>query len=140
MGEQLPDVRNQVTLDPDVKDHVGIPVPRLTLEKYENERAMAKAIPQILRNILEAAGAAEIWEAEKGVDGSSHFMGTCRMGKDTKRSVVDPWCRTHDIPNLFIGDSSVFVTAAAVNPSLTLMALATRTAEGIIAAFKKGEL
>jgi choline dehydrogenase-like flavoprotein len=62
------------------------------------------------------------------------------MGKDPKKSVVDPWCRTHDIPNLFIGDSSVFVTGAAINPSLTLMALATRTADGIIAAFKQGEL
>jgi choline dehydrogenase-like flavoprotein len=140
IGEQLPDIRNQVTLDPDMKDHVGIPVPRLTMEQYENDRAMKKAMPQISKDILEAAGAVEIWYEENGAPGSSHFMGTCRMGEDPKKSVVDPWCRTHDIPNLFIGDSSVFVTASSVNPSLTLMALATRTAEGIIAAFKQGEL
>jgi choline dehydrogenase-like flavoprotein len=54
--------------------------------------------------------------------------------------VVDPWCRTHDVRNLFIGDGSVFVTGAAVNPALTISALATRTAEGIVALFKRGEL
>lgn len=140
LGEQLPDIRNQVTLDPDVKDHVGIPVPRLAIEQYENDRAMLKAMPQILKDILEAAGAVEIWEQKSRVDGNVHFMGTCRMGKDQKKSVVDPWCRTHDVPNLFIGDSSVFVTGSSVNPSLTIMALATRTADGIIAAFKQGEL
>jgi choline dehydrogenase-like flavoprotein len=53
--------------------------------------------------------------------------------------VVDRECRTHDVPNLFIGDGSVFVTGAAVNPALTISALATRTADGIIAAFKRGE-
>lgn len=139
LGEQLPDIRNQVTLDPDVKDHVGIPVPRLTMEFYENDCAMMNAMPQISKDILEAAGAVEIFQYKKDI-GSVHFLGTCRMGKDPKKSVVDPWCRTHDIPNLFIGDSSVFVTGSAVNPSLNLMALATRTAEGIIAAFKRGEL
>lgn len=139
LGEQLPDIRNQVVLDPSVKDHLGIPVPRLTMEFYENDRAMTSAMPQISKDILEAAGAVEIWENKKG-DGSVHFMGTCRMGKDQKKSVVDPWCRTHDVPNLFIGDSSVFVTGSSVNPSLTIMALATRTADGIITAFKNGEL
>jgi choline dehydrogenase-like flavoprotein len=122
-----------------VKDHLGIPVPRLTMEFYENDRAMINAMPQISKDILEAAGAVEIWEIKKG-DGSVHFLGTCRMGNDPKKSVVDPWCRTHDVPNLFIGDSSVFVTGSAVNPSLNLMALATRTADGIITAFKQGEL
>ncbi|OHC03359.1 MAG: hypothetical protein A3H23_01410 [Planctomycetes bacterium RIFCSPLOWO2_12_FULL_40_19] len=140
VGEQLPDIRNQVTLDSDVKDHLGIPVPRLINELYENDRAMIKSMPQISKDILEAAGAIEIWEREKRAEGGVHFMGTCRMGKDPKKSVVDPWCRAHDVPNLFIGDSSVFVTGAAVNPSLTLMALATRTAEGIFTAFKRGEL
>ena len=67
-------------------------------------------------------------------------LGTCRMGNDRRPSVVDAGCRAHDVPNLFIGDSSPFVTGAGVNPALTISALATRTAEGIIAAFKRGEL
>ena len=62
------------------------------------------------------------------------------MGSDPRTSVVDPWCRTHDVPNLFLGDGSVFVTGAAVNPALTISALATRTAEGIVAAFRRGEV
>ena len=62
------------------------------------------------------------------------------MGKDPRSSVVDPFCRTHDVPNLFIGDGSVFVTGAAVNPTLTIAALATRTSEHIAVAFKRGEL
>ena len=62
------------------------------------------------------------------------------MGTDPKTSVVDAWCRSHDVANLFIGDGSVFVTGAAVNPALTISAVATRTAEGIVAAFKRGEL
>jgi choline dehydrogenase-like flavoprotein len=61
------------------------------------------------------------------------------MGNDPKTSVVDLWCRTHDVPNLFIGDGSVLVTGAAVNPALTISALATRTAGGIIGAFRKGD-
>jgi len=62
------------------------------------------------------------------------------MGNNPTTSVVDSWCRTHDIPNLFIGDGSVFVTSAAVNPALTISALAVRTAEGIVAAFNRREL
>lgn len=56
-----------------------------------------------------------------------------------RTSVVNSWCRAHDVPNLFIGDGSVFVTGAAVNPALTISALAARTADGIIAAFRRGE-
>jgi choline dehydrogenase-like flavoprotein len=138
VGEQLPDIRNQVTLDPEVKDHLGIPVPRLINELRENDQKMVKAISQSFKDLLEAAGAIEIWEPKRGASG--HYLGTCRMGTDPQKSVVDSWCRTHDVPNLFIGDSSVFVTGAAANPALTIMALAARTADRIIAAFKRDEL
>ena len=138
-GEQLPDERNQVTLDPVVKDNHGLPVPLITNTHFQNELAMINAISAKLREILEAAGAREI-PLENVIPGnSSHYLGTCRMGKDPSTSVVDHWCRTHDVPNLFIGDGSVFVTGAAVNPALTISALATRTAEGIIAAFRHGD-
>ena len=59
-------------------------------------------------------------------------MGTARMGTDPKRSVIDNWHRAHDVPNLFVCDGSVFPTATAVNPSLTIQALAARTAERIV--------
>ena len=140
VGDQLPDLRNDVSLDPTVKDLYGLPAPRIINEPRANDLEMLKAIRQRSREILQAAGAKEVWEPEYRPGGSSHYLGTCRMGSDPRTSVVDPWCRTHDVPNLFIGDSSPFVTGAGVNPALTISALATRTAEGIIAAFKRGEL
>ena len=140
VGEQLPDIRNEVTLDREVKDNFGLPVPRLTNEPRENDQAMIKKIPPHLKEILQAAGAVEISEAEYRPGWSAHYLGTCRMGHDPKTSVVDSWCRTHDVPNLFIGDGSVFVTGAAVNPALTISALATRTAEGIASALGRREL
>jgi choline dehydrogenase-like flavoprotein len=60
-------------------------------------------------------------------------MGTARMGDDPSTSVVDRWCRAHDVPNLYIADSSVFVTSAGLNPSLTITALALRVADRIAA-------
>jgi choline dehydrogenase-like flavoprotein len=140
VGEQLPDVHNHVTLDPSVKDNLGLPVPRLLNEARENDWAMITAIKACLRQIFEAAGAIEVRNPKYVPGWSSHYLGTCRMGTDPATSVVNAWGRTHDVPNLFIGDGSVFVTGASVNPSLTIMALATRTAEGITAAFKRGEL
>jgi choline dehydrogenase-like flavoprotein len=140
VGEQLPDIRNQVTLDPDVRDPFGLPVPRLTNELGENDEAMIKAIKARLKDILKASGAIEIVENRYRPGGSAHYLGTCRMGTDPRRSVVNAWGRTHDVSNLFIADGSVFVTGAAVNPALTISALATRTASGMINAFKRGEL
>ena len=138
-GEQLPDERNQVTLDPVVKDVYGLPVPLITNAHFRNELAMIRHISASLRDILEAAGATETSVDDVIPGNSSHYLGTCRMGTDPRTSVVDPRCRAHDVPNLFVGDGSVFVTGAAVNPALTISALAARTAEGIISAFGRGE-
>lgn len=140
VGEQLPDIRNEVSLDPAVKDTYGLPVPRLVNEPRKNDQMMIKAMAERLKELLRAAGAREVGEPEYKRGGSSHYLGTCRMGRDPAHSVVDPWCRTHDVRNLFIGDGSVFVTGAAVNPALTISALATRTAEGMVTLFKRGEL
>lgn len=140
VGEQLPDARNRVMLDPEQKDHLGLPVPRIINEPRDNDQAMLKAIRPHLHDVLSASGATEIALTEYGPGRSLHYMGSCRMGKDPRASVVDPWCRTHDVPNLFIGDGSVFVTGAAANPTLTIAALATRTSEHIATAFKRGEL
>ncbi|MDR7543854.1 MAG: GMC family oxidoreductase [Armatimonadota bacterium] len=139
VGEQLPDARNYVALDPTVRDHLGLPVPHIVNEPRENDRAMLAAMSRVLEEILRATGATEIWDAEYTPGGSTHYLGTCRMGVDARTSVVDPWCRTHDVPNLFIADGSVFVTGGGVNPALTIMALAMRTAAGIVEAFRRGE-
>lgn len=140
VGEQLPDIRNQVMLDHTHKDHLGLPVPRIINEPRDNDRAMVKAIKQHLHDLLAASGATEVALTEYGPGRSLHYMGGCRMGKDPRTSVVNPWCATHDVSNLFIGDGSVFVTGAGVNPTLTIAALATRTSEHMVIAFKRGEL
>lgn len=138
-GEQLPSESNQITLDRDVKDNHSLPVPHIINRWGKNDTAMIAAMSQSHAQILEASGAKEISVYPSVAGGSSHYLGTCRMGANPATSVVDPWCRTHDVPNLFIGDGSVFVTGAAVNPALTISALATRTADGIIEAFRRGE-
>ncbi len=140
VGEQLPDLRNRVVLDPAQKDLYGLPAPCLINHARGNDLAMISRMSESLQELLEASGASEIWGNAYYPGMSSHYLGTCRMGQDPKRSVVDPWGRTHDVPNLFIADSSVFVTAGAVNPALTVSALALRTSDAIVAAFRRNEL
>lgn len=140
IGEQLPDPRNRVVLDPLVKDVYGLPAPCLINEPHDNDRAMISAMSCSLRALLEASGASDIQTGGYRPGDSSHYMGTCRMGNDPERSVVDAWGRTHDVPNLFIADSSVFVTGGAANPALTVSALALRTSERIISMFKRREI
>lgn len=131
IGEQLPDPRNQVLLDSAEKDSYGLPAPRLVHSPRQNDRAMISGISSSLNTLLEATGATEIWGNQYQPGGSSHYLGTCRMGSNPGMSVVDAFGRAHDVPNLFIADGSVLVTGGAVNPALTISALATRTAEEI---------
>jgi len=139
-GEQLPDLNNRVTLDPVERDNFGLPIPHLTLDTGENDRAMIRAIGARQREVFEAAGALEIWSDGYLPGMASHYTGTCRMGNDPATSVVDAWGRAHDVPNLFIGDGSVWVTSGCANPALTISALATRIAEGIVARFRRREI
>jgi len=140
IGEQLSNVDNQVALDPTRKDSFGLPVPLLVNVTGENDRAMIGAMTARLQGILEAAGCTAIMSNEFLPGGSSHYLGTCRMGSNPGTSVVDAFGRAHDVPNLFIADGSVFVTGGAVNPALTISALATRTAAEIVRALQAREL
>jgi len=123
LGEVLPSPDNRVTLA-DERDEHGVPVARVTFSFGENDRAIAAAGTELATQALEAAGATRILASE----GTPHLLGSCRMGDDPATSVVGPDCRSHDVPNLWICDGSVFPTGGAVNPSLTIEALATRTA------------
>jgi choline dehydrogenase-like flavoprotein len=71
---------------------------------------------------------------------TNHEIGGCRMGSDPKTSVVDAFCRSHDVPNLYVVDASVFPSSSEKNPTLTIMALAARTADHIADRLKKGEV
>ncbi|MGH2544262.1 MAG: GMC oxidoreductase, partial [Ardenticatenaceae bacterium] len=135
VGECLPDDRNTVTLDPEEKDQYGLPVARVTFTWGDNDRKIIQAGIEKQHEILDAAGAEVTWIA----DDTAHLLGACRMGSDPATSVVDPWCRSWEVPNLFICDGSVFVTGAAVNPSLTIQAIAARTADYIVDRARTGE-
>ena len=79
--------------------------------------------------VFEAAGAHTVFTQSPLRNSGWHLMGTARMGDDPQHSVTDRWGRTHDVPNLFIVDGSLFVTCAPINPTSTIQALALRTAD-----------
>jgi choline dehydrogenase-like flavoprotein len=136
VGETLPQEGNRVTLHSSEVDQYGLPIPVIAFSWGENDRRLFAAGIQKQAGILEAAGAEVTFPA----DDTAHLLGGCRMGADPTRSVVDQTCRSWDVPNLYICDGSIFVTSSGVNPSLTIQALATRTAEQLIAAGKRREL
>ena len=123
LGEVLPNPDNRVTLADEV-DANGVPVARVTFSYGENDRAIIEEEQAVAEQVMDAAGATRILTS----DGTHHLLGTCRMGMDPETSVVRPDCRSHDVENLWVCDGSVFPTGGAVNPSLTIQAIATRTA------------
>jgi len=96
----------------------------------ENTRRLIAHAQERSREVLTAAGAREV-RVLGSWTGSSHFLGTARMGTDPRTSVVDAWHRVHGVPNLFVVDGSSFPTGGAVGPTSTIGALALRCADGI---------
>src|SRR5579884_4489736 len=88
------------------------------------------------KSVLIAASAVQTWAVHR----YAHLVGTCRMGFTPDDSVVDRWCRSWDVPNLFITDGSVLPTQGSANPALTISALAARTADWLQEAVPRGEL
>ena len=101
---------------------------------------MLKAMGEKLAEMMDAAGAVKVYYRDIKPGGSSHSYGGCRMGKDSKRSVLNSFCQSHEVPNLFVVDSSCFVTTGTANPSLTIHAIAVRASEYIAAEGKKQNL
>jgi choline dehydrogenase-like flavoprotein len=127
--EDLPEPENRVTLDPEVVDADGIPAPKIHYRVSDNSRRMLDHGIARATEVFEAAGSiATASEAPWRIAGW-HLMGTARMGEDPERSVVNEWGRCHDVRNLFIVDGSIFVTAAGVNPTNTIQALALYVAD-----------
>ena len=136
VGEVLPQRANTVGLHPRERDRFGLPVPQVTFSWHENDRRIIADGIARMEEIMNAAGGTDIWSADR----TAHLLGTCRMGHDPADSVVNADCRAHDVANLFICDGSVFPTATAVNPSLTIQAIAARVADRIIAMTSRREL
>ena len=136
VGEMLPQERNQVTLAEDL-DQYGLPIARISYSWCDNDKRLIEHSLQFMTAALQAIDAKDIWRQE---DDTCHLNGTARMGDDSRTSVVNADCRTWDIPNLWICDGSVFPTVGGVNPSLTIQAIACRTADRITTMAKRGEL
>ncbi len=134
LGECLPYDHNFLELA-DERDQRGLPKPRIHFTNGENERHLNAHAEGVMRQIWEAAGAKAIWAFER----SAHTIGTCRMGRDPSRAVVNADGRAFEIPNLYIIDNSIFPSALSVNPALTLMALSLRIADRFIERTQRGE-
>ncbi len=137
-GEMLPNASSFIDLDWERKDSFGLPMARRHVSWGANERKLFADMNRWSRTILEAAGAEILAVGEEPQ--TNHELGGCRMGADPRASVVDAFCRTHEVPNLYVVDGSVFPSASEKNPTLTIMALAARTAEHIGERLRKGEL
>src|SRR5262245_16212325 len=143
-GTTLISTRKFVDLDPDRKDQYGLSKPRIHLHYEDSDVAMARDCVARCEDIIRAGGGevisktAQVTPAELIID-SNHWVGTCRMGADPKTSVVNASCQSHDIPNLFIGDASVFPAYPEKNPTLTNIALSWRMSERMVEKFRSGD-
>ena len=138
---QLPVETNMVDLDPDVKDAWGLPAMRITMTSHPNDYKGMQFFIDRSVEILKAAGAKTVWaDTVQDTRGGAHSRGTCRMGNDATRSVVNKYHRAHDVPNLFIVDGSSFVTGGRNHPTMTISALAFRAADHLVKAAKQGNV
>jgi choline dehydrogenase-like flavoprotein len=134
IGESLPNRNSRIDLDPKSRDKFGIPLARIAASLEEPDVARLRFMAKRSRELLAASGAEDIYESYSSWDwfGATHVFGTCRMGADPASSVVNADGRSHRWRNLWIADASVFPSSGGGEaPSLTIHALAVRTAERI---------
>jgi len=141
-GEVLPNPENRVRLNKDKFDKFGLPVLHIEAKYRENELTMRKDYKNMASEMLEAAGGQNITQYDGFVIPGSgiHEMGTARMGRDPKTSVLNKWNQAHDISNLFITDGSFMTSSGCQNPSLTYMAMTARAVDYCVKEMKKGNL
>lgn len=130
-GECLPYHENQVTLNTDKKDKYGLPTLTIDCEFKENEMKMRKDMSNDAAEMLDKAGLKNIrtWDDIGGPGLGIHEMGTARMGRDPKTSVLNKWNQIHACKNVFVTDGAFMTSAACQNPSLTYMAMTARAAD-----------
>ena len=141
-GEILPYHENKVTLDKTKKDKWGLNVLAIDCELKQNELNMRKDMLNDAKEMLEAVGAKDVTGRDgDGTPGRGiHEMGTARMGKDPKTSVLNKWNQVWDAKNVFVTDGSFMTSANCVNPSLTYMAFTARAVDYAVREMKKGNL
>jgi choline dehydrogenase-like flavoprotein len=141
-GEMLPRFENQVTLHSNLKDKWGIPQLDINCEFSKNETDMMLEAKQQAHAMLVAAGLKNVqsWVSQGPPGLAIHEVGTARMGRDAKTSVLNRFNQSHDIPNLFVTDGASFCSTAVQNPSLTFMALTVRAVDYAVKELKAKRL
>lgn len=128
--ETLPHKANRVDLDPRRRDAWGLPLPRVTFDFHRNEHRLHAFMAGVGEKLMRATGASKVWTG--GKERPNRWAGGTRMGSNPRASVVNGYCQSHDVPNLFIVGSSVFPTLAGYPPTATIAALSYRAAEYIL--------
>jgi choline dehydrogenase-like flavoprotein len=141
-GEMLPYHENKIFLDKNKKDKWGLPVLSFDVEIKDNEIRMRKDMMNDAAEMLNAAGVKDVstYDAGYAVGQGIHEMGTARMGRDPKTSVLNGHNQVWDALNVFVTDGACMTSASCVNPSLTYMALTARAADFAVSELKKGNL
>ncbi len=142
-GEMLPREENRATLHPTLVDAWGIPSLHIDCRWSDNELAIHRDMSVAAAELLEAAGATHIEPSTSGPStpgGTNHEMGTARMGRDPKTSVLNSWNQTWDVPNVFVTDGAAMTSSGCQNPSLTYMALTARACHYAVDQLKRREL
>ena len=130
-GERVARYENHVRINPDVKDKWGIPVLHIEARDTQNEANLRRDAANTAEEIFHEAGWEVICKTDKvNPPGYSiHEVGTCRMGDDPKKSVLNKYCQAHDMKNLIVADGASFVTCGWQNPTMTILALSMRASE-----------
>ena len=141
-GEMLPDHSNRIYLNKEVKDKWGLPVLAMDVEIKENELKMRRDMQQDAIDMFEAAGLKNVrgWDGDYAPGMGIHEMGTARMGRDPRTSVLNAYNQVWDAPNVFVTDGACMTSASCVNPSLTYMALTARAANYAVEELKRRNL
>lgn len=141
-GEILPYHENKVSLDKYKKDKWGLPVLAMDAELKENEFKMRKDMQEEMRAMFDAVGMKNVntWDNGHALGHGIHEMGTARMGRDPKTSVLNKWNQVWDCMNVFVTDGSCMTSSACQNPSLTYMALTARAVDYAVSELKKNNI
>jgi choline dehydrogenase-like flavoprotein len=141
-GEMLPNHANRISIDTTRMDKWGLPVLAIDCATGENERLMRRDMMNDLAEMLEASGATkvQVYDNEYAPGMGIHEMGTARMGRDPKTSVLNGRNQVWECPNVFVTDGACMTSSACQNPSLTYMALTARAAAFAVEELKRGNL
>ncbi|AOM80888.1 GMC oxidoreductase [Pedobacter steynii] len=141
-GEILPYHENKISLDKTRKDKWGLPILAMDAELKENELKMRKDMQEEMKQMFDAVGIKNVstWDGGHALGHGIHEMGTARMGRDPKTSVLNKWNQIWDCMNVFVTDGACMTSSGCQNPSLTYMALTARAADYAVSELKKNNL